>query len=287
MLSTSKFFTPVLIVACVIIVVSFAIRASFGLFQIPISAKFDWPRAEFSTALAMQNLSSGIGQPIFGTITEKFGDRRAIVIGAFVYVMGLTLSAGAVTPIEHQFYEILIGFDIAGTGFGVVLAVVGRASNDEIRSMSLAIATVAGSGGQIIGPLLAAWLLSMMAWQAVFVIYAAMILAILMLLTFMRAPQPNVKADLEDNLRKKLIAACRDPSFGMLFLGFFSCGYFLAFMTSHFPAFVTEACCSIAVGGLLDGLGMSSTSALGTAAISVVGLFNIFGTLSAGYLGNR
>lgn len=283
----SKLFTPVLIVACVIILVSFAIRASFGLFQIPISAEFDWPRAEFSMALAIQNLAWGIGQPIFGVIAEKLGDRRAIVIGACTYVIGLILSAEAVTPIEHQFYEILIGFGIAGTGFGVVLAVVGRASSDENRSMSLAIATLAGSGGQVIGPLLAAWLLSMMTWQAVFVIYAAMILAVLMLLPFMRVPQPNVQADKEDKLRKNLMNACRDPSFGMLFLGFFSCGYFLAFMTSHFPAFVAEACGSIPVGGLLDGLGISSTSALGAAAISVVGLFNIVGTLAAGYLGNR
>ena len=93
-------------------------------------------------------------------------------------MIGLILFAGAVTPIEHQFYEILIAFGIDGTGFGVVLAVVRRAGNDENHSMSRAIATVAGSGGQVIGPLLAAWFLSMMAWQAVFVIYAAMILAV-------------------------------------------------------------------------------------------------------------
>ena len=156
-------------------------------------------------------------------------------------MIGLILSAGAVTPIEHQFYEILIAFGIAGTGFGVVLAVVRRAGNDENHSMSRAIATVAGSGGQVIGPLLAAWFLSMMAWQAVFVIYAAMILAVLMLLPFMRAPQPILKPDLEDKLRKNLISACRDPSFGMLFLGFFCCGYFLAFIIDHFPAFAAEA----------------------------------------------
>ena len=114
-----------------------------------------------------------------------------------------------------------------------------------------------------------------------------MILAVLMLLPFMHDPQPNVKADLEDKLRKNILEACCDPSFGMLFLGFFSCGFFLPFMTSHFPAFVAGACGFIPVGGLLDSLGISSTSALGAAAISVVGLFNIFGTLSAEFLGNR
>ncbi len=284
--TTSKLFTPVLIVGCVIILVSFAIRSSFGLFQIPISVEFDWPRAEFSLALAIQNLAWGIGQPIFGAIAEKLGDRRAIVIGSFTYAIGLILSAGAVTPIEHKFYEVLIGLGVAGTGFGVVLAVIGRASSDKNRSMSLAVATVAGSGGQVFGPLLAAWLLSIMVWQVVFVIYAGMILAVLLLLPFMHA-RPIAKADIEDTLRQNLMSAFRDPSFGMLFLGFFSCGYFLAFMTSHFPAFVAEACGSIPVGGLLDGLGISSTSALGAAAMSVVGLFNIIGTLAAGYLGNR
>ena len=188
MTTSSKLFTPVLMIGCIIILVSFAIRASFGLFQIPISTEFDWLRAEFSLALAIQNLSWGIGQPIFGAIAEKIGDRRAIIIGALIYALGLILSAGAISPIEHQFYEILIGFGVAGTGFGVVLAVVGRASSDENRSMSLAIATVAGSGGQVVGPLVASWLLSMMVWQTIFILYAGSILAVLMLLPFMRAP---------------------------------------------------------------------------------------------------
>jgi len=287
MTTSSKLFTPVLMIGCIIILVSFAIRASFGLFQIPISTEFDWLRAEFSLALAIQNLSWGIGQPIFGAVAEKIGDRRAIIIGALIYALGLILSAGAISPIEHQFYEILIGFGVAGTGFGVVLAVVGRASSDENRSMSLAVATVAGSGGQVVGPLVASWLLSMMVWQTIFILYAGSILAVLMLLPFMRAPAHIAKADLEDTLRHNLKKACSDPSFGMLFLGFFSCGYFLAFMTSHFPAFVAESCGPIAVGGLLEGLGIASTSALGAAAIAVVGLFNIIGTLAAGYLGDR
>ena len=94
MTTSSKLFTPVLMIGCIIILVSFAIRASFGLFQIPISTEFDWLRAEFSLALAIQNLSWGIGQPIFGAIAEKIGDRRAIIIGALIYALGLILSAG-------------------------------------------------------------------------------------------------------------------------------------------------------------------------------------------------
>ena len=137
--------TPVLIGGCVIILISFAIRASFGVFQIPIASEFGWLRADFSMAIAIQNLAWGIGQPLFGAFEEKFGDRRALVVGALVYAAGLVLSSFAVTPGQHWFLEILVGFGIAGTGFGVLLAVVGRASSGDNRSMSLAIITAAGS----------------------------------------------------------------------------------------------------------------------------------------------
>lgn len=127
MTDRTPLFTPVLIVGCVIIMVSFAVRASFGVFQIPIAEEFGWLRSEFSLAIALQNLAWGIGQPIFGAIAEKIGDRKAIIIGAVVYALGLMLSANSSTPIEHQTYAWLVGFGIAGTGFGVILAVVGRA----------------------------------------------------------------------------------------------------------------------------------------------------------------
>ena len=81
----TSIFTPVLIVGCLIIMVSFAVRASFGVFQIPIAEEFGWLRSEFSLAIAIQNLAWGIGQPIFGAMAEKIGDRRAIIIGSVVY----------------------------------------------------------------------------------------------------------------------------------------------------------------------------------------------------------
>ncbi|MEP6065081.1 MAG: MFS transporter, partial [Paracoccaceae bacterium] len=178
MSKSTPLFTPILFVGCVIILVNFAIRASFGLFQIPIAEEFGWLRSEFSMAIAIQNLAWGVGQPIFGAIADKIGDSKALIIGAIVYALGLVLSAGATTPFEHQTYEWLVGFGIAGTGFGVLLAVVGRAASDENRSMTLAIITAAGSAGQIVGPLSAEWLLTMMPWQSVFLIYAASIIAV-------------------------------------------------------------------------------------------------------------
>jgi MFS family permease len=288
MQARASIFTPVLIGGCIIILVSFAIRASFGVFQIPIAEEFGWLRAEFSLALAIQNLAWGIGQPLFGALAEKIGDRKAIVLGALTYAAGLVLSSFAVTPTAHQFYEILVGFGVAGTGFGVILAVVGRASSDENRSMSLAIVTAAGSAGQVFGAPLAEWLLTFLSWQTVFLCFAAFILAMLLVLPFMRSPTPPAtKAELEESMGTILVRAFRDPSYTLIFLGFFSCGYQLAFITAHFPAFVTELCGPIQPGGVLHSIGITTTSALGAISISLIGIMNIVGTLTAGWAGKR
>ncbi|MBU3260664.1 MFS transporter [Roseovarius sp. PS-C2] len=283
----ANLFTPVLIAGCLIMLVSFGIRASFGVFQIPIAEEFGWLRSEFSLAIAIQNLAWGIGQPIFGALAERMGDRKAIVLGALAYAAGLVLSSFAVSPEAHQVYEILVGFGIAGTGFGVILAVVGRASSDENRSMSLAIATAAGSAGQVFGPPVAEALLGVMSWQMVFLVFAGLVLASLAFLPMMRAPEAASRAELEESIGALLGRAFRDPSYTLIFLGFFSCGYQLGFITAHFPAFITEMCGPISPGGVLHSVGVTTTSALGAVAIGVIGMANIAGTLTAGWLGKR
>ena len=140
--SRPRLITPVLVVGCLIVLVGCAIRASFGVFQIPIEEEFSWPRTEFSLAIAIQNLAWGFGAPFFGAFAEKLGDRKAIILGAVLYALGVVLTTGATSPLAIQFYEILVGFGIAGTGFGVILAVVGRARAPEHRAMSLAIASL-------------------------------------------------------------------------------------------------------------------------------------------------
>ncbi|MCB6179800.1 MFS transporter [Rhodobacter sp. Har01] len=279
--------TPVLIAGSIILMIGFAVRASFGVFQIPIAAEFGWARSEFSLAIAIQNLAWGIGQPLFGMLAEKFGDRKAIVTGALMYALGLVLSAFAVTPGQHQWLEILVGFGIAGTGFGVILAIVGRAAAPEHRSMALGIGTAAGSAGQVIGAPTAEFLMQFMAWQTVFLVFAGVILATLLALPFIRSPRVATRAELEESLGQVLVRAFRDPSYVLIFLGFFSCGYQLAFITAHFPAFVTELCGPIDPGGMLSMIGINSTSALGALSIATIGLFNIGGTITAGWLGKR
>lgn len=283
----SSIFTPVLIAGCVILMLGFAIRASFGVFQIPIAAEFNWPRAEFSMAIAIQNLAWGVGQPIFGALAERFGDRRAIITGAILYALGLVLSSYAVTPGQMQLLEILVGFGIAGTGFGVILAIVGRAAKPENRSLALGIATAAGSAGQVFGAPAAQILMQYYHWQTVFVIFAVVILCSLFALPFLRSPSMASKAELDESLGTVLKRAFKDPSFTMIFVGFFSCGYQLGFITAHFPAFITEKCGAIDPSGLLAGLGITTTSILGAIAISVIGLANIVGSILSGWLGKR
>ena len=282
-----RLLTPVLAVGCIIVLVGFAIRASFGVFQIPIQEEYGWARAEFSLAIAIQNLAWGFGAPFFGALAEKMGDRRAIVLGSILYALGLVLTAGAYTALSIQLYEILVGFGIAGTGFGVILAVVGRASASEHRAMSLAIATAAGSAGQIVGPMVAVLLLESMPWQSIFIIFAASILAVLLLLPFMKSPGHAAKEEIEESLGEILRIAMKDPSYMMIFVGFFSCGYQLAFITAHFPALVTEMSAPVEPIGWCGDLGIETTAALGGFAISVIGAANIIGTLMAGWAGKR
>jgi len=283
----TKLITPVLLASSIILMIGFGIRASYGVFQIPIADQFAWARTEFSMAIAIQNLAWGIGQPIFGAIAEKIGDRKAILIGIFCYAIGLIFSSYAITPGAHQFYSFFVGFGVAGTGFGVILAIVGRATSDVNRSMALGIATAVGSVGQIIGPPTAEFLLRYFNWSVVFLIFAGIIISTIAFLPVLRAPSKDAKHDLEETLGQILKKAFYDPSFTLIFLGFFSCGFQLAFITAHFPAFVTEMCGAIATDGLLAGIGVKNASALGAFSIALIGAANIVGTITAGYFGKH
>lgn len=287
-MAKTTLFTPVLIAGCIILMLSFAIRASFGVFQIPVATEFGWLRSDFSMAIAIQNLAWGIGQPVFSAFGERFGDRKTITIGAILYALGLLLSAYAITPGQHQALAILVGFGIAGTGFGIILPLIGRAASPERRSLTLGIGSAIGSAGQAIGPPAAEFLMQSYSWQTVFLIFAVVILSALLALPFLRAPDKSkASTEPEEALLTVVSRAFRDPSYTLIFLGFFSCGYQLGFITAHFPAFITEVCGPIDPAGMLAGVGITTTSALGAAAIAMIGIANIFGSVLAGWLGGH
>ena len=285
--NNSSLITPVLLAGSLIIIITFGIRGSFGIFQIPIENEFQWLRIEFSLALAIQNLGWGIGAPIFGALGEKFGDRKLIIAGAFCYVIGLVLSTFAESPLTHQILEFIIGFGIAGTGMGMILAIVGRASSDKNRLMALGIVTAAGSVGQMIGAPIAQALLNVYNWQHVFIIFSLSIIVVMSVVPLLKSNSISTKKEIEISLSKVLGNAFKDPNFGMIFLGFFACGYQLAFVSAHFPAMVTEMCSAISPSSALNYLGVSNTSSLGALAIALIGFSNIFGTIYAGWLGQR
>ena len=283
----SLLFNPVLIAGSLILIVGFAIRASFGVFQIPIEEEFGWLRADFSLAIAIQNLAWGIGQPLFSMIAEKYGDRKAIFLGSVLYAVGLILSSYAVTPLAHQFLEILIGFGIAGMGFGVILAVSGRTTSEKNRSLALGIATSAGSLGQIIGPPVIEKLLQQMPWQEVFMVLAVIVMGSMVLLPIIKSKPPTAMQGNDLSMSEVLGKALKDPSFAMIFLGFFSCGFQIAFITAHFPAYIAEMCSAIPQNSVLRSMGIASTSSLGAFFIAIIGTANLVGTITAGALGSR
>ncbi len=280
----TSIFTPVLIGGSLILLISFAIRSTFGLFQIPIAEEFFWARSEFSMAIAIQNLAWGIGTPIFSAFAEKFGDRKAITLGLVLYAVGVFISSSASSPEAHQFLNILIGFGIAGSGFGPILAVVGRTASPEKRSLALGITTAAGSAGQVVGPPFAAGLLDIMPWSSVFVVFAIISILTIVLVPLLKSEPKISKKEVEANLGDALKDAFKDPTYTMLFLGFFSCGFQLAFITAHFPAFIAESSSPIIQGSLIS-IVCNSVASLGALSIALIGLFNIIGSIAAGAMG--
>tara|TARA_Y100000768_G_C23956801_1_gene673256 strand:- start:395 stop:1645 length:1251 start_codon:yes stop_codon:yes gene_type:complete len=283
-LKQNSVFTPVLIAGSLVLLISFAIRSTFGLFQIPIAEQFFWARSEFSLAIAVQNLAWGIGTPLFSAFAEKYGDRKAISIGLILYALGIFVSSTATSPEAHQLLNVLIGFGIAGSGFGPILAVVGRAASNEKRSLALGITTAAGSAGQVVGPPFAATLLSIMPWSSVFEIFAIISIMTLILVPMLKtSTQTSIKKS-KEKLSDALGQALADPTYSMLFLGFFSCGFQLAFITAHFPAFIAETSSPIVQGSVISLL-CNSVEGLGALSMALIGLFNIIGCLIAGGLG--
>ena len=283
MTDTKPLITPVLIAGCVVIMISFAVRASFGVFQIPVATEFNWPRAEFSLAIAIQNLAWGIGQPIFGAIAEKIGDRKAIIMGALMYAAGLVLSSMSVTPSPIRPLE---SWSVSALPAPALVSsspwLAARRVTKTARCHSQLRPPQARQGRCSARRL--PLLLDFMTWQSVFLVFAVAVLASLSVLPMMRSPTIS-KAQMEESLGRVLVKAFKDPTFSMIFLGFFSCGYQLAFVTAHFPALVTEMCAEPT--GIFNALGITSTKALGAVSISLIGLANIAGTLYAGYLGKR
>jgi MFS family permease len=269
--------TPAVIIicGCLMAILSFGPRSALGFFLTPMSQENGWGRDVFSLALAMQNLLWGAAQPFAGAIADRYGALRVLSGGAAMYVLGLALMANAHSPGMLELSAgALLGFGLSGCSFNIVLAAFGKLLPERWRSLAFGAGTAAGSFGQFLFSPLAVALSDAYGWQNALMIFAGLCLVMLPLSIALATPRnvvtPGTTAS--QSFKQALAEALAHRSYMLLVLGFFTCGFQLAFITVHMPAYLVDKGLSNSVGGW---------------TIAVIGLFNIVGSLSAGWLGGR
>ena len=274
MSSAASWRTPLLVLACgcLIMTISFGIRAGFGLFLQPMSLEYGWGREVFSFAIALQNLMWGALGAIAGGFADRYGPGRVVATGAICYVLGLVGLAYIDTPwLLHLNSAVLLGGALGGTSFGIILAVIGRSVAPERRSLAMGLATSAGSFGQFLLLPITQALISSFNWHTALLVLAG-VAALIIPLSLALVANPAAGNTKQQSMAEALHEALREKSFHLLFWGYFVCGFHIAMLTVHLPAYVTDS-------------GLSA--AHGMTALALIGLFNVIGTLGAGYLGGR
>lgn len=264
----------VMAIACgaFILLLSFGIRSNFGLFLQPMSLEFGWGREVFALAMAIQNLLWGISQPFVGAIADKWGTARTVVGGGLLYALGVYLMSTTASPPELYFSGgVLIGLALSGTSFGVVLAAVGRSVPPERRSVALGITTAVGSLGQFLLPPIGQAFLSAYGWQTALLLLALGSLAMVLAAGGVRGRMATL-AHGEQTIREALEEARRHSGYLYLTAGFFVCGWHVAFIAVHLPAYLAD-------GGL--------STEIAAWCLALVGLCNVIGSYVAGVLGGR
>ena len=264
--------TTVLASGALILAIALGIRHGFGLWLQPMSLDNGWGREVFSLAIAVQNLVWGIAQPFTGSIADRFGAGRAIMVGAVLYVAGLLLMAASTTPgMLTLSAGFLIGFGLSGTTFSIVFGAVSRALPPAKRSLGMGIAGAVGSAGQFIMLPGSMALITGFGWAVALVVIGAIAALMVPLATALREKQVARQGS-DITARAALGEAWRHNGFRLLSFGYFVCGFQVVFIGVHLPAFLVDR-------GLAPEAGMT--------VLALVGLFNIAGSLLAGYLGGR
>lgn len=279
--STSASATPfwhtpvvVIVVGCLIAMVGFGIRSVFGLFLEPMTFANGWDRETFALAMAIQNLLWGIGVPIAGALADRYGPSKVLALGAIVYGLGVWGMATSESGLElNLFGGILTGLGVAFTAFSIAIAAIAKVVGPERRSLALGLGTAAGSFGQVVFSPLGQAFIANFGWHSALLILAASALLIIPLAFCL----PHIttgkgEAHSDQTLGQALREATEHKGFILLTIGFFVCGFHVAFITVHFPAYVKDL-----------GLGAE----VGAYAISLIGLFNIIGSFMSGAAGQR
>ena len=278
--SRTSWRTPLVIVicGCLVAMLTFGPRSTFGLFLAPMSSANSWGRDVFALAFAVQNLLWGVGQPFAGAIADRFGTARVLSAGAILYAAGLLLMTYSSTPLSLELTAgVLIGFGLSGCSFNIVLGAFGKLVPEEWRSMALGAGTAAGSFGQFLFAPAGAALIESVGWQNALTIFGLIILLVIPLSLALSTPPMTSSAATPGNpgtqsMMHALAEAFGHRSYILLVLGFFTCGFQLGFVTLHLPAYLLDRGISAEVGGWTMG---------------VIGLFNIVGAMMSGWLGGR
>jgi MFS family permease len=283
---TARNVALIAICGCLISVLSFGPRSSLGFFLTPMSQANGWGRDVFAFALALQNLLWGIGQPFAGAVADRYGTVRVLTGGALLYAVGLAGMAYATAPGTLNLTAgVLIGFGLAGASPLIVISAFGKLLPERYRPLSFGASTAAGSFGQFLFSPLAVALMGFFGWQEALALMAFALIMIAPLSLALGAPAKSpVKSPAEaamkapaapapsQSLGQALKEALGHRSYVLLVLGYFTCGFQLAFITVHMPAYLVDRGLSAQVGGW---------------TIAVIGLFNMIGSLYSGYLSGR
>ena len=264
----------VILAACLISLIGFGIRASFGLYLDPMTVANGWSRETFALAMAIQNLLWGIGVPIAGAITDRYGPGLVIAVGAVIYGMGVAGMAGSDSGLAlHLSGGLLVGLGVAFTSFSLVLAAIARVVSPERRSLALGFGTAAGSLGQVLFSPVSQALISSYGWYDSLVLVSFITLVMIPLaFTLPGTTKAPGEPHSDQTIGEALGEAMSHRGYVLLTIGFFVCGFHVAFITVHFPAYVTD-------------LGLSPQ--VGAYALAIVGLLNIAGSFLSGAVGQR
>ena len=271
--------TPAVVIlcGCLIAMISFGPRSSLGFFLTPLSQTNHWGRDVFAFAVAIQNLLWGIGQPFAGGIADRFGTNRVLCVGAVLYALGLVIMAQSTTPETLDLSAgVLIGLGLSGCSFNIVLGAFGKLLPEQWRPLSFGAGTAAGSFGQFLYSPIAVALMDRLGWQETLLVFGGVTLLILPLSLGLATPATAVgltaTARPTQSARQAFAEAFGHRSYVLLVLGFFTCGFQLAFITVHLPSYLIDRGLSAEIGGW---------------TLAVIGIFNIVGSLGSGWLSNR
>jgi MFS family permease len=270
--------TPLVIIVCgcLIGLLGFGPRSAFGFFLSPMSSVNGWGRDVFALALALQMLLWGVGQPFTGALADRFGPVAVLSAGAVLYALGIAIMAYASTPAAMYLSAgVLIGFGLSGASFTIVIGAFGKLMPPQWRSLAFGFGTAAGSFGQFLFSPLAVSLIDAVGWRQTLLIFAAVVLLIAPLSLALAMPRTGSAKTAEprqQSLKAALVEAFGHGSYVLLVLGFFTCGFQIFFIAVHLPAYLVDRGLPAAAGGW---------------TLGIIGLFNIIGAISAGWLTNR